>query len=59
MFPPLSVSMCKHLLATRGKSLAEQFLLCQISRTYGVHVSSGTDDISSHSAKRRLFRREA
>ena len=25
MFPPLSVSMCKHLLATRGKSLAEQF----------------------------------
>ena len=59
MFPPLIVSMSKHLLATRGKSLSEQFCYVKFPEHMVFMFSLGVYDYSSHSAKRRLFRREA
>ena len=50
--------MCKHLLATRGKSLAEQFCCEKFAGRVVFMFSFGVYDYSSHSAKRRLFRRE-
>ena len=59
MFPPRSVSMCEHVLATRGKSLSEQFCCVKFPEHMVFMFSFGVDDYSSHSAKRCLFRNEA
>ena len=50
--------MCEHLLATRGKSLSEQFCYEKFPEHMVFMFSFGVYDYSSHSAKRRLFRRE-
>ena len=54
-----SVSMCEHLLATRGKCLSEQFCYVKFPEHMVFMFSFGVDDYSSHSAKRCLFRNEA
>ena len=51
--------MCEHLLATRGKSLSEQFCFDKFPEYMVFMFSSGVYDHSSRSAKRRLFRSEA
>ena len=47
--------MCEHLLATRGKSLSEQFCFDKFPEYMVFMFSSGVDDNSSHSAKRACF----
>ena len=51
--------MCEHLLATRGKSLSEQFCHEKFPEHMVFMFSFGVYDHSSRSAKRRLFRCEA
>ena len=54
-----SVSMCELFLATRGKSLSEQFCFDKFPEHMVFMFSSGVYGNSYHSAKRCLFRREA